>query len=107
MRSKTLWGDPDNFRPERFLGLDGKLNGKEEFIGISWGHGKQAMEQLKCSLQCGLLCNFLSAIKAGDLVLESHLQGQLFSCTFRTSFTTLHLVESLAKMSLQLIPFLE
>jgi cytochrome P450 len=39
MRSKMLWGDPDNFRPERFLGLDGKLNGKVEFIGISWGHG--------------------------------------------------------------------
>jgi len=43
MRSKALWGDPENFRPERFLGPDGKLNGKEEYIGISWGHGMHIM----------------------------------------------------------------
>jgi len=42
MRSKKLWGDPHNFRPERFLDSDGTLNGMEKYIGILFGHGQRS-----------------------------------------------------------------
>ncbi|KAK7471836.1 hypothetical protein BaRGS_00035495 [Batillaria attramentaria] len=32
-----VWGDPDTFRPERFIGPDGKLIRYEEFIPFSTG----------------------------------------------------------------------
>ncbi|KAK7099730.1 hypothetical protein V1264_022791 [Littorina saxatilis] len=34
---KETWGDPDNFRPERFIGLDGKIVKPEGFIPFSIG----------------------------------------------------------------------
>ncbi|XP_021945089.1 methyl farnesoate epoxidase [Folsomia candida] len=42
MRSKETWGDPDKFRPERFLNPDGGLNSLVDLIGISWGHGRRS-----------------------------------------------------------------
>ncbi|XP_025097333.1 cytochrome P450 2J6-like [Pomacea canaliculata] len=37
MRDPETWGDPDRFRPERFIGEDGKLWRQEEFIPFSMG----------------------------------------------------------------------
>ncbi|XP_025098155.1 cytochrome P450 2J2-like [Pomacea canaliculata] len=37
MRDPETWGDPDRFRPERFIGEDGKLWRPEEFIPFSMG----------------------------------------------------------------------
>ncbi|XP_025098452.1 cytochrome P450 2U1-like [Pomacea canaliculata] len=37
MRDPEIWGDPDRFRPERFIGEDGKLWRPEEFIPFSMG----------------------------------------------------------------------
>ncbi|CAG7822950.1 unnamed protein product [Allacma fusca] len=42
MRSEELWGDPENFRPERFLGPDGKLNEKAKMMHIGFGVGKRS-----------------------------------------------------------------
>ncbi len=39
MRSKKVWGDPDNFRPERFLDSNGKLNNLHEQLSVIFGHG--------------------------------------------------------------------
>ena len=33
----TVWGDPLNFRPERFISPEGKLKTPEEFIPFSMG----------------------------------------------------------------------
>lgn len=42
MRDKKTFGeDVDTFRPDRFLGPDGKLNGLEEYIQMSWGAGRR------------------------------------------------------------------
>ena len=32
-----VWGDPENFRPERFIGPDGQVTRPEEFIPFSIG----------------------------------------------------------------------
>ncbi|XP_025097342.1 cytochrome P450 2U1-like [Pomacea canaliculata] len=37
MRDPETWGDPDRFRPERFIGEDGKLWRPEEFIPFCMG----------------------------------------------------------------------
>jgi cytochrome P450 len=37
---KGIWGDPENFRPERFLGGDGKLNLKNDF-SLPFGAGRR------------------------------------------------------------------
>ncbi|XP_025099197.1 cytochrome P450 2U1-like [Pomacea canaliculata] len=37
LHAPEIWGDPDNFRPERFIGQDGKLLRFEEFIPFSLG----------------------------------------------------------------------
>lgn len=37
LRSPEVWGDPDKFRPERFIGEDGKLLRFEELIPFSIG----------------------------------------------------------------------
>ena len=34
---QTIWGDVDNFRPERFLDKDGKVVKPDEFIPFSIG----------------------------------------------------------------------
>lgn len=42
MRDKKIFGeDVDSFRPERFLEENGKLNGLEEYIQMSWGVGRR------------------------------------------------------------------
>jgi cytochrome P450 len=33
----AIWGDPENFRPERFIGPDGKLTKTEEFMPFGLG----------------------------------------------------------------------
>lgn len=38
--NKDLWGDPDNFRPERFIGPDGKLDLKLDKT-LPFGAGKR------------------------------------------------------------------
>ncbi|CAG7822951.1 unnamed protein product [Allacma fusca] len=42
MRSKKIWGDPDNFRPERFLDSKGNLNKMTEPMSIAFGAGKRS-----------------------------------------------------------------
>ena len=37
LHDPEVWGDPENFRPERFIGPDGKLTRPEEFIPFSMG----------------------------------------------------------------------
>ncbi|XP_076440232.1 cytochrome P450 2U1-like [Babylonia areolata] len=37
LEDPEIWGDPENFRPERFIGPDGKLTKREEFIPFSTG----------------------------------------------------------------------
>ena len=37
LQDPDIWGDPENFRPERFIGPDGKLNKPEEFIPFGTG----------------------------------------------------------------------
>ena len=37
LHDPEVWGDPENFRPERFIGPDGKLTRPEEFIPFSIG----------------------------------------------------------------------
>ena len=37
LQDPEVWGDPDNFRPERFIGPDGKLQRQEELIPFSMG----------------------------------------------------------------------
>ena len=39
MREKKIWGDPDVFRPERFLDSYGNLNDKTKYMGIGFGVG--------------------------------------------------------------------
>ena len=41
MQNKAVWGDPENFRPERFLDGNGQLNGLHEHISIVFGYGKR------------------------------------------------------------------
>lgn len=42
MRDKAIFGeDVDTFRPERFFRPDGKFNGREEYIQMSWGTGRR------------------------------------------------------------------
>lgn len=38
--SKELWGDPDNFRPERFLDSKGKLDLSKDY-GVSFSSGRR------------------------------------------------------------------
>ena len=40
LQDPEVWGDPENFRPERFIGPDGKLARPEEFIPFSTGRKK-------------------------------------------------------------------
>ena len=40
LQDPEIWGDPENFRPERFIGPDGKLARPEEFIPFSTGRKK-------------------------------------------------------------------
>ncbi|KAF5300933.1 hypothetical protein FQR65_LT19304 [Abscondita terminalis] len=44
--SKDIWGDPDNFRPDRFLNEKGKLMLLEEFIPFSTGRRRCLGEPL-------------------------------------------------------------
>ncbi|XP_059169542.1 cytochrome P450 2J2-like [Physella acuta] len=37
LRNKKIWGDPENFRPERFIEVDGSLQTPDEFIPFSVG----------------------------------------------------------------------
>ncbi|XP_076441297.1 cytochrome P450 2U1-like isoform X2 [Babylonia areolata] len=37
LQDPEIWGDPENFRPERFIDLDGKLTKREELIPFSAG----------------------------------------------------------------------
>ena len=37
LQDPEVWGDPENFRPERFIGPDGKVTRPEEFIPFSIG----------------------------------------------------------------------
>ena len=37
LHDPEIWGDPENFRPERFIGPDGKLTRPDEFIPFSIG----------------------------------------------------------------------
>ncbi|KAL8615087.1 hypothetical protein ACOMHN_009163 [Nucella lapillus] len=37
LHDPEIWGDPENFRPERFIGPDGKLTRREELIPFSAG----------------------------------------------------------------------
>ncbi|XP_059169543.1 cytochrome P450 2J4-like [Physella acuta] len=37
LRDKKIWGDPENFRPGRFIDVEGKLRTPEEFIPYSVG----------------------------------------------------------------------
>jgi cytochrome P450 len=41
LHDPAIWGDTDNFRPERFIGPDGKLTKPDEFI--PFGVGELAM----------------------------------------------------------------
>ena len=34
---QSIWGDPENFRPERFIASDGKLIRREEFVSFFFG----------------------------------------------------------------------
>ena len=40
LQDPEIWGDPENFRPERFIGPDGKRACPEEFIPFSTGRKK-------------------------------------------------------------------
>ena len=40
LQGPEIWGDPENFRPERFIGPDGKRACPEEFIPFSTGRKK-------------------------------------------------------------------
>ena len=40
LQDPEIWGDPENFRPERFIGPDGKLARPEEFIPFGTGRKK-------------------------------------------------------------------
>ena len=37
LQDPEIWGDPENFRPERFIGPNGKLMRPEEFIPFGMG----------------------------------------------------------------------
>lgn len=37
---RKIWGDPENFRPERFLSDDGKLNLKKD-LSLPFGAGRR------------------------------------------------------------------
>ena len=37
LQDPEVWGDPESFRPERFIGPDGKLTRPEEFIPFGLG----------------------------------------------------------------------
>ena len=37
LQDPEVWGDPENFRPERFIGPDGKVTRPEEFIPFGIG----------------------------------------------------------------------
>ncbi|XP_076441364.1 cytochrome P450 2U1-like isoform X2 [Babylonia areolata] len=37
LQDPEIWGDPENFRPERFIDFDGKLTRPEEFVPFSMG----------------------------------------------------------------------
>ena len=41
LQDPEIWGDPENFRPERFIGPDGKLARPEEFIPFGTGRKKK------------------------------------------------------------------
>ena len=40
LQDPEIWGDPENFRPERFIGPDGNLAPPEEFIPYGTGRKK-------------------------------------------------------------------
>ena len=37
LQDPEIWGDPENFRPERFIDPDGKVKRPEEFIPFGMG----------------------------------------------------------------------
>jgi cytochrome P450 len=40
-RNKEHWGDPENFRPERFIDKEGKLIANDEWL-LPFGSGRNA-----------------------------------------------------------------
>ena len=43
LQDSEVWGDPENFRPDRFLGPDGKLKLKENFIPFGIGKNRDCI----------------------------------------------------------------
>ncbi|XP_046583282.1 cytochrome P450 2G1-like [Haliotis rubra] len=43
LQDTDVWGDPQNFRPDRFLDDAGKIQKREEFIPFSLGSGRQSL----------------------------------------------------------------
>jgi cytochrome P450 len=53
LQDPDVWGDPENFRPERFISPDGKLTKPHEFIPFSTG--RQYWKPI-CQLVCVCVC---------------------------------------------------
>ena len=54
LQDPEVWGDPENFRPERFIGPDGKLARPDEFIPFGIGKTIRVCFVLFCFCFCFL-----------------------------------------------------
>ena len=52
LEDAEVWGDPENFRPERFIGPDGKAKQEDELIPFSLGKIRQDLK-FYVGLNCG------------------------------------------------------
>jgi hypothetical protein len=48
MTDADIWGDPENFRPERFIAPDGSLIRKEELIPFGIGRSLHNFRLYEC-----------------------------------------------------------
>ncbi|ESP01493.1 hypothetical protein LOTGIDRAFT_180305 [Lottia gigantea] len=58
LNDKEIWGDPENFRPERFISEDGKIIKKDEFIPFFIGRRVcmgEALSRMELFLSIGAL----------------------------------------------------
>jgi len=54
LMDKEFWGDPEVFRPDRFIGTDGKLDVPDQYLPFGFGECRRMIVPLKPHLSSTL-----------------------------------------------------